>query len=253
MPTPLRQQKHSFGSLRTDPHWSVQGLKFYSQFKPAGVLIDETSNKNHGILIGSPIWAGKGLNFDRDNDYVNIGEITPTTAYTKIAWVRRTFTSGAGNIISGDTDNVFWISGTPFKVSAGHNPFDQVIDPDVLTLNVWFQVAVTYDSGVSGGTLVLYKDGVAIDSATSIGVHSDPTTQIGAYLGGTFWGGQIDDVSIYNRALSANEIQQLYINPDLPMQDEPIWLLFSPSVGGSLQWILDGGIGPSPLKGSVVR
>ncbi len=215
MPSYLRQQKFPFGSLRRDPHWSVKGLLFFSQFSPAGKLIDESLHGNHGTLIGSPIWAAKGLNFDRDNDYVNIGEITPTTAYTKIAWVRRTFTSGAGNIISGDTDNVFWISGTPFKVSAGHNPFDQVIDPDVLTLNVWFQVAVTYDSAVSSGTLILYKNGVAIDSATSIGAHTDPTTQIGAFSAGTLWGGQIDDVSIYNRALLAIEIAELYRKPDL--------------------------------------
>ena len=35
--------------------------------------------------------------------------------------------------------------------------------------------------------------------------------------------GEFSGTNIYDRALSASEIQELYINPDLPMQQYPAW------------------------------
>ncbi len=48
------------------------------------------------------------------------------------------------------------------------------------------------------------------------------------------WDGVMHGISVYNHVLSVTEIMQLSINPDLPMQQEPIWLMFAPVVGETI-------------------
>ena len=78
----------------------------------------------------------------------------------------------------------------------------------------WQHVAATYDHQ----TLTLYIDGVAVltESRTEQIVNNDDPILIGCYghcNGATYvYNGSIDDVMIFNRALSANQIQALYEN-----------------------------------------
>jgi hypothetical protein len=71
----------------------------------------------------------------------------------------------------------------------------------------WTHVVATIDT-TSAGTL--YVNGaVATSSAVTTGTFAAMTPVIGAY-GTAYWGGSIDDVRIYNRALSADEVKRLY-------------------------------------------
>jgi hypothetical protein len=75
-----------------------------------------------------------------------------------------------------------------------------------LAVNTWSHLAATYD----GSTIRIYVNGVQVGSRTQTGsiAVSTGALRIG---GNTVWGewfaGRIDDVRIYNRALSAAEIQ----------------------------------------------
>ena len=89
------------------------------------------------------------------------------------------------------------------------------VDP-FLTTNAWHHVAVTR----SGPTFTFYLDGSSIGTATSDATVPDanaPLT-IGKGDGATnieqhdFMGGRIDEVAIYDRAISAGEIQDLFNN-----------------------------------------
>jgi len=85
--------------------------------------------------------------------------------------------------------------------------------------NVWFQLVITYTSS----TASLYVNGGNLMQATrTYGTTLAGHFYIGQYVNGgppTFYG-QISDVRIYNRALSSNEVQQLYAyesNPNPPL------------------------------------
>jgi hypothetical protein len=86
----------------------------------------------------------------------------------------------------------------------------------VITTNVWQHVAMTYDK--SSGVAVLYRNGVAAAMA-NLGTFT-PQTSSDFFMGrrpagpfaGLYFNGKMDEVSLYNRALSASEILAIYYN-----------------------------------------
>jgi len=83
--------------------------------------------------------------------------------------------------------------------------------PGVTTLqpNTWYHVAVTYD----GTTLKLYLNGQLENSKTTTSLNTVLDSNgltIGLRPGSATWDGQIDEVEIFNRALSQSEIQAVF-------------------------------------------
>ena len=75
-----------------------------------------------------------------------------------------------------------------------------------LALNAWTHLATTFD----GTTLRLYKNGVLAGSRAVSGAIPTSTGQLrigGNSVWSEWFAGQIDDVRVYNRALSAAELQ----------------------------------------------
>jgi hypothetical protein len=75
-----------------------------------------------------------------------------------------------------------------------------------LPLNTWTHLAATYD----GATLRLYVDGQQVGSQARTGTIQVSTGRLslgGNAVWGEWFAGRIDDVRIYNRPLTANEIQ----------------------------------------------
>ncbi len=87
--------------------------------------------------------------------------------------------------------------------------------PGVITVNSFQHVALTYDK--TTGMAVLYRNG-AVVASQNLGSAFTPQTSYDFYLGyrlaGTlspnYFAGILDETSIYNRALSASEIQLIY-------------------------------------------
>jgi uncharacterized repeat protein (TIGR01451 family) len=84
----------------------------------------------------------------------------------------------------------------------------------VITTNSWQHVAMTYDK--ASGVAVLYCNGAVVATA-NLGVFT-PQTSFDFYMGnrpsgpfaGLYFKGQMDESSVYNRALTASEIQSIY-------------------------------------------
>ncbi len=94
--------------------------------------------------------------------------------------------------------------------------------------NTWYYVAVTSDGS---GNRCLYVNGVCEASATDQPFgQSQPNFYIGAAAAnnGLYFPGDIDDVNIYNRALSAQEIQELYAGASIAQPT----VQFSPLLAG---------------------
>ncbi|KAF5430980.1 Concanavalin A-like lectin, partial [Candidatus Methanophagaceae archaeon] len=180
---------------------------------------DFSGNGNNGSCSGTgcPTWNVTGgrfagaFEFD-GNDDINVGDVMPAGAYTKVAWVKRVAGENYNNIISGNDYHAFWAPTPFFRLSAGHGGgYTNVSDSVPLDVGKWYHVAVTFDPSVNGGQMVLYKNGVEVDNATGVATQGDSIiTYIGRFNTDYNWKGTIDEAAIYNRTLSSDEILNHY-------------------------------------------
>ncbi len=161
-------------------------------------------------------FVGQGsTEFDGTGDYVDCNDpiISGTGDYTFIAWIKKgTDTASARNIAGNySTPNA---QGIQFAISAAEKFYtytdgtnDYVTGATDIPLNVWTHVAATRSSN----NAVVYVNGLSDATGSldnDIGDSSDFT--IGADPGGPeAYTGSIKNVAVWNRALSATEIQNV--------------------------------------------
>ena len=185
---------------------------------------DMSGNNNIGTLTNGPTRTnstcrvGNCLSFDGVNDYVSAsvsGLPLGNSARTVIAWFKATSTPKDHNTIFAYGTGV---AGKPIYLitlrSTGKVYFesgsgaDQIFSAVSKSDGNWHQVILTYDST----TVRMYVDGILEGSATA----TLETLSSAFQLGNMPWDsnykytGQIDDIRVYNRALSATEVQQIY-------------------------------------------
>jgi len=188
---------------------------------PGGtVLRDYSGRGNDGTLTNGPTWVndeGPALSFDGTNDYVAVGDVlSQPNSFSVSFWVKFSaddastiITAGysypdTGYLIrrstSAPSDGVnFWLdSGTEDEVSTAANS---------VVLNTWQHYACTYDGTIAS----IYLDGDHHESKAIAYVSAASPVGIGLAGGaGVHMEGLLDDINIYKRALSPQEIRQLY-------------------------------------------
>jgi hypothetical protein len=192
----------------------------------ATIASDSSGSGNNGTLVNmapASDWVtGKvnnGLDFDGVDDYVNCGNnasLNITSNITVAAWVK---TRDCGNsqhnpyVAKGDTsyalkqrsDNY-----AEFFIYDGGSWYSALYQVNSSFNNVWHYLAGTYD----GQKVKLYVDGVLRNTVNHNGhiASNNYNLQFGKDAQNTnrLYDGVLDSVRIYNRALSAAEITQLY-------------------------------------------
>src|SRR5581483_1181417 len=199
---------------------------------------DQSGNGNNGSLVNAA-WTSAGryggaLSLNGTNAYVDMGtppSLTTTGSMTWEAWVYPTTTpADDGQIASLSDDSAGWqFKTTPdtvlrtfgIAVSAAVGPRVQRYSSTQVSLNTWYHVAGVYNS--TSRTLDIYVNGV-LDDGTLKGtvpasqvLPSGQSVNVGRRTGGSgyYYGGRVDDLRIYNRALSAAEVQS-DMNTGLP-------------------------------------
>jgi septum site-determining protein MinD len=86
--------------------------------------------------------------------------------------------------------------------------------------NIWTYLALTAE----GNTVKFYKNGLLADTRTQNSMTNSGSNSI--YIGGsdslgTYLNAALDEIKIYNRTLSAEEINSDYLNPGMPASDRP--------------------------------
>ena len=191
---------------------------------------------NGTILQAARVAAGKigrGLSFDGVNDWVTVNDITAspldlTTGMTVEAWVNPAAMSGWETVVLKERGAagtgllsyaLYAHDGAPqgngFAGPAGYlrpAPANSTTDQGVrqashtaIPLNAWTHIATTYD----GANQRFYINGVLVATKAqtgSIAVGNQPLRIGGNNVSGEFFRGVIDEVRVYNRALSAVEI-----------------------------------------------
>jgi hypothetical protein len=100
-----------------------------------------------------------------------------------------------------------------YELAAPVNVIGQTAD-DALSNTTWYHVVATYNGSKLNSGIILYVNGVAVDS-TGGGTYSGMTAgtedvYIGRYNNGWYFDGLIDEVRIHRRELSANEVAARY-------------------------------------------
>jgi len=199
-------------------HWTFDGKNMTNT-----TARDISGNANTGTLTNmvatSSVTQGKigqGLKFDGTNDFVNINSSASlqSSVFTYTAWVKPIGTAGGNHrtIIGGSANN----SDPQFRMDSSNNL--KLLKQDIAVIGTsvgtipndqWSHIAISYDSS---GNYIFYINGTASGSGTSLQTFTFSNFYIG-HRGGTMaeiWAGLLDDVRVYNRVLSAKEIQSLY-------------------------------------------
>ena len=178
-----------------------------------------SANANNGTISGATWNAtgrfGKALSFNGASDWVTVADAAPldlTTGMTLEAWVNPSVLSGWRSTMvkespGGLSYGLYAHDNAPHPAVSVHTTVDQfAIGTSAIPLNTWTHLAATYD----GTTLRLFVNGVQVGSSPLTGslLQSSGVLRIGGNsVWGEYFSGLIDEVRIYNRALSQAEIQ----------------------------------------------
>ncbi len=246
------------------------GLVGYWSFdvgKPNATAFDMSGNKNNGTLTNmntTTAWVGgkigNALEFDGVNDYVNVSSnnVLNVTNYSFSTWVKFSLTpsgttdyfilekgtSGANTVnfyLWMDSNGSISGAGVPQYVFGFRNSADTSFQDHFYSItpsaNTWVYLTVVYD----GANIKLYINGVLVKSDTETATPNTSGTQP-LYVGssrtpGSFFPGSIDEVRVYNRALSPDEIKRLYRQTSPQMNASQANKLRQGLVG---MWTFDG-------------
>ncbi len=211
----------------------TNGLVGYWPFN--GNATDESGNGNHGTVNGATLTtdrfgnANSAYYFDGLNDFIqgnNAGVTLPTgsSPVSICVWVKNTGGTHNGansvciyhygqNSVAGKsfhlhmdlpTRNIYYGTGYGGGVSIGSL---SGIDTN------WHFVTVIYE-GVSSNMLKIYLDGILNNETTTANAPDillSSLWQMGRFMDQNgYFGGKLDDILIYNRALTPVEISLLY-------------------------------------------
>ncbi len=208
-------------------HWKLD--------EGSGTIAGDSAGTNHGSIYGAAWTTGQiggALSFDGVNDYVGISDspfdFGATTDFSYCCWVKTT--SSSYKLLVN-------------KAMAGHYPYEgfclymwfgkvdtEVIDSSynrvfcrttsTISDGQWHFIAVVADRD---GNLEIYNNGVREDfkPLSAVGdINNNLALAIGRSMdyNGLYFGGLVDDVRIYNRALSAQEVQDIYLEAFSPAE-----------------------------------
>ena len=243
--------KGDLWSFRTQPVISISDPNLVAWWKldegSGNNVLDWSGHGNHGQLRGGPQWVsgydGIALELDGSDDYVNFSNPSDlpsgTSARSMCGWGRTDTVSGGWRWLA-----AYGSPGTSQAMFIGINGVDlygggygdDVFQSNFWEVGVWHHICLTYD----GTTARLYADGINVATETKNWDLVSSRAHIGRQVNDLieFWDGAVDDVRIYDKVLTQDEIV-------LAMRGDPT-LAWNPSPAnesvpnlrdaGSLSW-----------------
>jgi hypothetical protein len=201
----------------------VAGLQCYYPFNGNGNDASTLNNHltNNGAVLTTDRFGNTdaAYNFNGSTQYLirNTPSFTfnPSSTFTVSLWHNRNTSSVVGIPIMHATNaagNFIWIfqtGATNMQFGTNKQQSAWIWAQSTSTTNVWTHIVLVYNAGA----MTLYKDNVAV--ATGTFNHTGVTSAtlplyIGRGIGGSYFNGKIDDIGIWNRCLSACEINDLF-------------------------------------------
>jgi hypothetical protein len=193
-----------------------------------GTTTADASGNNLTATISGATWTaagknGNALSFDGVNDMVSVNDNAglDVNTVTLMAWVRPTTLTNWRTVLLKETTGGLayalyanddasrpsaWVNLNGDRDASGTAPLD---------INTWTHLAMTYDSTA----IRLYVNGVLVRTSNftgTVATSNQPLRIGGNTIWTEFFAGQIDDVRVYNRALSLAELQLAMNTPVSP-------------------------------------
>jgi hypothetical protein len=219
----------SFKTLHTIPMTELSLIGWWKFDEGYGTIaLDNSGYGNHGTFVGNPQWVagydGDALEFDGSGDFLDCGdnpsmEISGAVSIT--AWIKVNDV-GIDHKVGGNQDgtnggykmSIFSNNKVEFEIRSSSNSATlnrNVSGGTEIMEDVWYHVAGVYSQG--DGYIKTYVDGnLDRQLATTEELGASPGT---FYIGcepfntGSYnFNGVMDDVRLYNKALTQNEIME---------------------------------------------
>ncbi|HBG77354.1 MAG TPA: hypothetical protein DDW84_00700 [Phycisphaerales bacterium] len=208
-------------------HWKLD--------ETSGNVAYDSAGTNNGTVSGALWTAGKidgGLDFDGTNDYVDCGNNSSLDvgggSFSVAAWVKRPVVNGVYDIVAkrlpsapytGWTFEMFWWNDNNWHIKLWTPQEHEAECHFAFEANTWYHVAAVRDAansqifyyvnGQLAASLPFSNADISNTAKLSIGRLSEENNQ--------YFKGPIDDVRLYNYALSDEEVAVLYGQaPPLP-------------------------------------
>ena len=198
----------------------------------AGTTIADITAVHHLGTLNNAGWTAQGkyggaVTFNGSSSWVTVPDhasLDLTTGATVMAWVYPTALSSYRTVVMKETVGgaAYYLYSGPGDLAMGGGGFAggqyrETSGGAVLPLNTWTHLATTYD----GANIRVYRNGALVATLASTGPFDQSNSPL--RLGGNstwseWWSGRIDEVRVYNRALSAAEIT---IDRDTPITAGP--------------------------------
>jgi len=197
-------------------------------------LRDLSGNGNHATFYGDThITTGKFgscIDFDGTADWMSVrDDFTASDAFTIILWCKMGSVSGTFDYLLDNSNGSVgfmlrssdWTSATDYYTyKTGPTAVQSTLSGN-LADGSWHQLVMTRTNVQQE----IYRDGILGDSdATGAALVTTTTPLVfgGEYDGDNPVEGQIDNIMIFDRALTVVEIQQLYYDPFCMFEREPL-------------------------------
>jgi uncharacterized protein YjdB len=214
------------GQMGLVAYWPMQ--------EGSGTTTADVTGRGFTGVLQQPVWSagrfGTGLMFNGLNDRIEVaqngreilGSDTPAGLTLSVWFKAETFRVADARLLakatgSKDRDIVYMLSTTrsgsmrlQFGLKAGGKVVTLVANSGALSAGQWIHAVAVYD----GSKMILYQNGVQVGSRNrSEEINSNPAAPLwigNSPGGGLPFHGAIDDVRIYNRALSPAEVQAVF-------------------------------------------
>jgi hypothetical protein len=204
---------------------------YWSMDEGSGVVVNDTSGKgNNGTTVNSPTWTkgkyGNALNLKGNSHIIvnNSPSVNISGAITFSAWIKvnsinkygQIIFKGGADVYSGvysmriDSANTLTV-----RLSQGSSIISATTGKQITSAGEWYNVVFVYD-GIS--QLFIYVNGAPVSFSGGnfsgpINTSAKPLLIGQREVGDMAFDGIIDDVQLFDRALSPNEVALLYTRP----------------------------------------
>ena len=226
---PLKERFENYAIGYSD--CKISGLVSYWKFdEGSGIIASDSISTNDGTLINGPTWTtgqvNGALSFDGSDDYIKVPDSNNLDIIEEItieAWVNPSLFTDDPNYIIHKTE----YSGPGFggaynlQIHQGHIVFGipgpegkELYGDQIIETGKWYHIAGIYD----GSSMKIYINGVLnkLENFTSPIPTTDGDLYFGLYWCGAptcnLFNGKIDEIAIYNQALTLETVQQHYQN-----------------------------------------
>lgn len=212
--------------FKTSATGSAQGDSLIAYYPFKGNANDESGKGHDGINYGAILTNDRfynidqAYNFNGSNSYIGIWnspDLQPTTGITLSVWFNFATLNNTVSLISKGTGTSSGLYNIRYNSSSGTMDFTIIFSDNTLKtlstsmyfmVNQWYNVIATYD----GSTMKIYLEGTLYNSTSVYRTLGSNTNSllIGTNFEGYYFKGSLDDIRLFDYALSENEIQLLY-------------------------------------------